>query len=187
MSKPRIIAGTAKGRQLETPRRGTRPTPSVLREAVFDSLQFHPRGTFLDLFSGSGAMGLEAASRGWNATCVELSPAAAAVIDRNARALQLDVQVVRGDALKYVRQHRNFDVVFAAPPYPLDLPPLFAALLHSAPAKPGGLYLFQHPSSLQLDSLPLPPGASVRRRVYGSNTVTVIGVPDAAADETEKV
>lgn len=187
MSKPRIIAGTAKGRQLETPRSGTRPTPSRLREALFDSLQFRPRGTFLDLFSGSGAVGLEAASRGWHATCVELSGAATAVIERNARALQLDVQVVRGDALKYVRQHGNFDLVFAAPPYPLDLPPLFAALLQPGPAKAGGLYLFQHPTELQLDQLPLPAGASVKRRVYGSNTVTVISVPGPAAAETEKV
>jgi 16S rRNA (guanine(966)-N(2))-methyltransferase RsmD len=178
MSKPRIIAGTARGRQLETPRSGTRPSPARLREALFDSLQFRQRGPFADLFSGSGAVGLEAASRGWDATCVELNPQAVAVIERNARALSLAVEVVHGDALQFVRDHAGFDIVFAAPPYPLELEPLFTALLRPGPVRPGGLYLFQHPTSLQLDNLPVPEGASVRRRSYGSNTVTVIAVPE---------
>jgi 16S rRNA (guanine(966)-N(2))-methyltransferase RsmD len=178
MSKPRIIGGTARGRQLDTPRSGTRPTPARLREALFDSLQFRQRGTFVDLFSGSGAVGLEAASRGWQATCVELSPQAVEVIGRNARALALDVRVVRGDALRFVREQGGFDIVFAAPPYPLELEPLFAQLLQPGPVRPGGLYLFQHPTSLQLDNLPLPEGASVRRRVYGTNTVTAVAVPE---------
>lgn len=174
MSKPRIIAGSARGRQLETPRSGTRPTPARLREALFSALQFEERGSFLDLFSGSGAVALEAASRGWDATCVELNSAAVAVINRNTRALGLVVEVVQGDALKFVQKRSNFDVVFAAPPYPLDLQPLFAHILTAAPARPGGLYLFQHPTNLQLENLPLPAGADVRRRVYGSNTVSWI-------------
>ena len=58
MAKPRIIGGSAKGRTLDTPKRGTRPSPSRLREALFNILEFRERGRFLDLFSGSGAIGL---------------------------------------------------------------------------------------------------------------------------------
>jgi 16S rRNA (guanine966-N2)-methyltransferase len=167
MSKPRILGGQAKGRSLDIPKQGTRPSPAMLREALFNMLAFRERGAFLDLYSGSGAVGLEAASRGWEAFCVDLSREAAQVIRGNARALKLRVQVVQGDALAYAREHpRTFDVVFAAPPYPLELPPLFQAILDAGPAAPGGLYVFQHPSRLHL-----PHG---ERRVYGSNAVTLI-------------
>ena len=94
MSKPRIVGGAAKGRALETPKRGTRPSPARLREALFNILGFYPRGSFLDLYSGSGAVGLEAASRGWEATCVDLSREATAVIRKNARSLKLEVETV---------------------------------------------------------------------------------------------
>ena len=92
MSKPRIIGGSAKGRTLETPKRGTRPSPSRLREALFNILAFGDKGSFLDLYSGSGAVGLEAASRGWRATCVDLSSEAAQVIRKNARSLKLEAE-----------------------------------------------------------------------------------------------
>ena len=167
MSKPRILGGQAKGRSLETPKKGTRPSPSRLREALFNILAFRERGAFLDLYSGSGAIGLEAASRGWSATCVDLSKEAAQVIRSNARALKLEAQVLQGDALKFAREHpRVFAVVFAAPPYPLDLPEIFQAIIGAGPAAPGGLYVFQHPSSLQV-----PYG---ERRVYGSNALTLL-------------
>ena len=148
MPKPRIIGGSAKGRALETPRSGTRPSPARLREALFDIVAFEPRGRFLDLYAGSGAVGLEAASRGFDVVCVELSKDAAAVIARNARSLGLPVEVVRGDALAYAARHpAGFDVVFAAPPYPLDLRAVFLGLLSSGAARPGGLYVLQHPTA----------------------------------------
>ncbi|SRR5690554_1919943 len=174
MSRPRISGGTARGRALETPPSGTRPTPAKVRTAVFDSLQFREPGRFLDLFSGSGAMGLEAASRGWQATCVELNRRASAVISRNARNLGLDVNVVTGDALRYVREEGCFDVVFVSPPYPLDLAPVFRAILTSGAASAGGVYLLQHPTSFHLDGQDLPPTGSLRRRTYGTNTLSEI-------------
>ncbi len=163
MSRPRIIGGTAKGRGLDVPKSGTRPSPSRLREALFNIIGFRPKGTFLDLYSGSGAVGLEAASRGWRATCVDLSKEAAAVIRKNAHALKLDTVVVQGDALAYARGHpRAFDVVFAAPPYPLELEEIFGAILE---AEVASVYIFQHPTTLELVG---------DRRVYGSNTLTLI-------------
>ena len=163
MSKPRIIGGTAKGRVLDVPKSGTRPSPSRLREALFNIIGFRPRGTFLDLYSGSGAVGLEAASRGWQATCVDLSRDAARVIRKNAHALKLDAQIVQGDALAYAKTHSGFSVVFAAPPYPLALELIFEAILAAEVAE---LYIFQHPSEMTLGG---------DRRVYGSNTLTLLG------------
>lgn len=180
MSKPRILGGEARGRELDTPRSGTRPTPAKLREAIFNSLQFRA-GSFLDLFSGSGAMGLEAASRGWEATSVELARPAAAVIKGNARRLGLQLTVITGDALKFAREHSGFDVVFASPPYTVPgFEEFYYDILEAGPAAPGGLYLLQHPSSIVLAGTRLPAWAEVRRRVYGNNTISEIAAPEAA-------
>lgn len=176
MSSPRIIGGTAKGRALKVPREGTRPSPARLREALFDVLAFEPRGRFLDLFAGSGALGLEAASRGWSAVCVDLSRPAAAVIRDNARALGLAVDVRVADALAYAEAHpAEFDVVTAAPPYPANLGAIFARLLASGVATSGGLYVLQHPSDFP--AVELPPAlaaAEVRRKTYGTNALTLV-------------
>lgn len=168
MSKPRIIAGSAKSRVLETPKRGTRPSPARLREAVFNILEFEPRGTFLDLFSGSGAMGLEAASRGWDSTCVDISQAAVNVIRKNARTLKLSTEVVKADALKYVKTSHT-DVLFAAPPYDAELTPIYDALLKSRAAP---LIILQHPSNFDLIVPPLE--RDVDKRTYGFNAITLV-------------
>ena len=166
MSKPRIIGGSAKGRVLEVPKSGTRPSPSRLREALFNIIGFRPRGSFLDLYSGTGAVGLEAASRGWRVACVDLSKEAAGVIRTNVQALHLDVQVVQGDALSYAQKHPGgFDVVFAAPPYPLSLEPIFETIVAAEVAT--SLYVFQHPAALTFAG---------ERRVYGTNALTLLEV-----------
>lgn len=177
MSKPRILGGSARGRELQTPTSGTRPTPAKLREAVFNSLQFRS-GRFLDLFGGSGAMGLEAASRGWEVTTVELARRAAETIRGNARRLGLSIDVVQGDALAYARDHGDFDVVFASPPYTMpDLAGVYPAIVAAGPARSGGLYLLQHPASLQIDPETLPDWAAPRLRSYGNNSLTELAVP----------
>ncbi len=170
MSKPRIIGGVAKGRSLETPKRGTRPSPARLREALFNILNFRPKGSFLDLYSGSGAIGLEAASRGWDTTCVDLSREAERVIRGNARALKLEAKVVQGNALDFVKRSGAYDIVFAAPPYPLDLASIFQQIVVSGAAR--DLYIFQHPAGL---TLPLLAGGDVR--TYGSNALSFLDAP----------
>lgn len=168
MSKPRIIAGSAKNRVLETPTKGTRPSPARLREAVFNMLEFAPRGTFLDLFSGSGAMGLEAASRGWQSVCVDISQEAIKVIRKNARALKLPAEIIKADALSYVKT-AHADVLFAAPPYDAELTPIYDALLESDAAP---LLILQHPSDFDLVVPPL--GREVDTRKYGFNAITLV-------------
>lgn len=123
----RIIAGTAKGRSLKVPASGTRPTSDRVREAIFSSLE-HRLGTFAgrcvyDLYAGSGALGLEARSRGAaSAVLIEQDRKALDVIRANAATTGLDVQIVASDVGTFVqRVHSPLpDVVFVDPPY--DVP-----------------------------------------------------------------
>lgn len=128
----RIIAGTAKGRRLRTPPgEHTRPTTDRVREALFSAIESWA-GTlsglrFLDLYAGSGAVGLEAWSRGAEAvTWVESDRATAALIATNARDLGLagaDVRatrVVQALAVLPEPPAAPYDVVFSDPPYPLS-------------------------------------------------------------------
>jgi len=182
VSRPRILGGSAKGRPLDTPRRGTRPSPSRLREALFDILAFEPKGPFLDLFSGSGAVGLEAASRGWDATCVDLSAEAVRIVRGNAVRAGLRPEVVKGDAVAFARANPGrFAVAFAAPPYPQDLPRVFQALLDAGPVAPGGLYVFQHPAGEPPELTPAEPFEPARVKRYGSNALTLIRVRERPA------
>ena len=169
MAKPRIIGGVAKGRTIDIPRRGTRPSPSRLREALFDILAFHERGNFLDLFSGSGAVGLEAASRGWRVTCIDNSREATTTIQHNARRLHLSVTVIQDDAMHFITAAKQrFSVIFAAPPYSFDLRKIFQDILAS---NIGTLYIFQHPSQLELVPGDTPTLHSTRS--YGSNALSI--------------
>lgn len=113
----RIIAGTIKGRRLQAPSDGVRPTADRAREALFSILQRWPQGPFLDLFAGTGAVALEAWSRGYAPVAgVERDPAALACARANARGTGLEV--LARDARRLPRD--GFPpqaVVFADPPY----------------------------------------------------------------------
>lgn len=121
----RVIAGALRGRRLAAPRgTATRPTSDRVREAVFAILGEITGAAVLDLFAGSGALGIEALSRGAaSATFVEHAPAALTALDRNLAALELGPcsRVVRGDALAALRGARargdKYDLVFLDPPY----------------------------------------------------------------------
>ena len=118
----RIIAGAWRGRTIEAPPgQATRPTADRVRETLFSMLAGR-LGSFeslrvADLFAGSGALGLEALSRGAaSATFVENDTKAAAIINRNASRLGAGVQVISGSALALPRSE-PFDLIFADPPY----------------------------------------------------------------------
>lgn len=122
----RIIAGTAGGLQLESPEGDdVRPTYDRVKEAWFSSLQPRLRGArVLDAFAGSGALGLEARSRGAaEVVCVEQDPEAAALIERNIAHTGLDVSLVVGtvpSVLAGLFADREFDIVLLDPPYRID-------------------------------------------------------------------
>ncbi|MDE0236657.1 MAG: RsmD family RNA methyltransferase [bacterium] len=135
----RIIAGEARGRRLSTPDgMDVRPSTSRVREAVFNSLNSMGRlqgAAVLDLFAGSGALGLEAVSRGAaSATFVECAPAALAALQANIEATGFDdrCRVVPGDVWEELpRLGDGYDVALCDPPYQFDAWP---ELLSQIPA-----------------------------------------------------
>lgn len=122
----RIIAGIHKNRRLSSPKGlETRPTSSKLREALFNICQSYIQdAVFLDLFAGSGAMGLEALSRGAeSATFIDSSKEAVKCILANVKTLQMDEQaiVICADVFKgmerLMKEGRQYDIIYADPPY----------------------------------------------------------------------
>jgi 16S rRNA (guanine(966)-N(2))-methyltransferase RsmD len=170
-SAVRIGAGRWKGRRLDVPP-GARPTSGRAREALFDLLQDRLRGArLLDLYAGSGAVGLEAVSRG-AARAVLVEPDAAA-LRRNLALLApgaSEVELLAAPASialsELARRGERFDVIFADPPYGLGL----AAEIRSGPAAwlaPGGLLVLQADAG---SAEPEPEGLRLaRRRAYGRN------------------
>lgn len=134
----RVIAGQLRGRRLYSARvTGLRPTSDRVREAIFNILGDAVIGSrVLDLYAGTGALAIEALSRGaLRATCVERDPSARAALERNVVALDLDarLEIVALDVLDYCRQivedGATYDMVFCDPPYATDLEPLIDAVV----------------------------------------------------------
>lgn len=119
----RVIAGTARGVQLKTPDGlQTRPTIDRVKEALFSIIHFDlPGAKVLDLFGGTGQLGIEALSRGAvSATFVDQADAACKLIKENLRRTKLEskASVVRGDYMEYLSRCREqYDIIFLDPPY----------------------------------------------------------------------
>ena len=154
-----IIAGKFHRRPLAAPKGdSTRPTSSRLRETVFNILQGEVEGAaFLDIFAGSGAMGLEALSRGAKqATFIESNKAALASLEANIDRLNVskETKILFGDYLKMVKRlqsaHLQFDIIFADAPYAMT--EAFGSLLEivgeGSLLKPGGLFFMENEQSL---------------------------------------
>jgi len=154
----RIIAGRLKGRRLQQPPPGDlaiRPTSDRAREALFSILEARPRGAFVDLFAGTGAVGLEAWSRGFGPViCVERDPKAFALIQANAQgtevqALRADVRRLRKDAFGGVA------VLFGDPPYAEAAASLEAVAPNlDAWMDPEGLLVWESAERGELPALP---------------------------------
>jgi 16S rRNA (guanine966-N2)-methyltransferase len=117
----RVVAGAYGGRTIRPPRgRRTRPTQDRVREALFSILGDVGGARVLDLFAGSGALGIEALSRGaGEAVFVDRDPRAVAAIRRNLEALGIDAPVLREDALAFLGRAagERYDLLFLDPPY----------------------------------------------------------------------
>lgn len=160
----RILAGEFKGRPLKSPRgMQTRPTTSMVRKAVFDMLQSTILETrFLDIFAGSGAMGLEALSRGAaHSTFIENHKMALQAIHYNIDMLHLKAKTTVYsldvfESLKRIsKKEERFDLIYADPPYNrLELfSQLLSALETSALLNPSGLFFLETPLEFKLPSL----------------------------------
>ena len=176
----RVVGGEAKGRRLKGPKtEGTRPIIDRVKTALFDILSWRVEETrFLDLFGGTGSVGIEALSRGAaHATFVELNAGMLAILRENLRITQLAdrAETVRGDAFAFLAtahaQRRTFDIVYVAPPQYQGLAARALARLDTAPlTEPGGLVIAQvHPRErAELDQLALTRLRRTDERRYGS-------------------
>jgi 16S rRNA (guanine(966)-N(2))-methyltransferase RsmD len=172
----RIIAGTHRGHTIHAPPGlGTRPTSDRVRESIFNIVGPLDGAQVLDLYAGSGAMGLEALSRGAaRATFVERDGDAVRTIERNLDKLRLKATVVRQDALTALAREagtgRKYDLVLLDPPYDMyaDLQPQLARYLPAVLAE-DGLLVVETDARVEPE-LPLTLRTS---RKYGSVRVTV--------------
>lgn len=187
----RVITGSARGRRLgELKGQETRPTAGKVKEGVFSALQFDIEGRrVLDLFAGTGQMGIEALSRG-AVSCV--------FVDRRADAAQLvrsnlavcgladRAQVVCGDAMGYLTALRaQFDLIFLDPPYADDV--LERAIAHIARfdiLAPHGIIVAECPVEKRLPTLDAPYRIHREYR-YGKIKVTVYRRDGEEREQTE--
>lgn len=192
----RVVAGSVRGRRLVAPRgRDVRPTLDRVREAVFNSLAsldaLHD-SVVLDLFAGSGAMGIEALSRGaGRATFVDVSPTSIEAIRTNLRSTGLDsgARVLNGDVLDVLRSGSvsspPTDLVLADPPYDFGrwdelVSALVPVLGEDAVvvAESGGPIL-----EGLVDVLDACGGEVLRERTYGGTVVTMLAFPRLASSD----
>ena len=177
----RVIAGRAGGMRLEAPHGNkTRPTSDRVKEALFsilDSAEMLVEKRVLDLFAGTGALGIEALSRGaLSAVFVENSRTVAAIIKKNLEhsGLYAQSQVVVADAYKslerFVRDDVSFDLIFLDPPYRADQYIICMELISSKILNRGGVLVVELSAK---DLLPASLGELVRydRRSYGDTAL----------------
>ena len=164
----RIITGSARGARLQTLEgNDVRPTPERVKEALFSILQFRLEGRrFLDLFTGSGQIGLEALSRGAReAVMVDASKASLDVAVKNAERTRLDKQAVFElvQAEGYLRRRPGpFDLAFLDPPYHTGLLQRVLPLV-AEEMGPAGTIVCEHPSD---EVLPETAGDFTKYREY---------------------
>ena len=189
----RISGGEFRGRVLSVPKGlDVRPTQDRVREALFSMLQNDIRGArFLDLFAGSGSVGLEALSRGAETVAfVEHAPRSLACLSRNIAMLKVEdrCRVIRADvyawlattpaannALDGLNAPVAFDIAYADPPYAVGAEhgyaTVLARLVEGGFVKPGGLFIAEMTSGQALDSSPA--WELCRDRTYGQTRLAI--------------
>ena len=177
----RVIAGTAKGTRLGRVPAGVRPVSDRVREGLFSSIGQRVEGArVLDLYAGTGAVGIEALSRGAeHATFVDSSPSAVAAVRENLRLTSFEERgsVQRSDVLRFLERlrdrDRGFDLVFLDPPYAAGPSEVEPALLGLDPLlREGFTVILSRGSRDPNDVIPLH-WVVARRLSYGDSVVTL--------------
>jgi 16S rRNA (guanine966-N2)-methyltransferase len=181
MPELRIVAGEWRGRRIKVPAGAVRPTADRVREAWMSIVMPALDGArVLDLCSGSGALGLEALSRG-AAHCdfVEREPRVLTTLRLNLATLGAETRatVHRADAVRFVTEREpgapHWDVAFADPPYGDDTAAELAACWLRTPF--ATIFGVEHAAGTTLpDATTGPPGATADRRVYGGTAITIL-------------
>ncbi len=179
----RIISGRWGGRRLVTPKHWrTRPTPDRVKEALFSILGDLEGANVLDAYAGSGALALEALSRGAaRADLVDRDSAAIEAIRHNVEGLGADARVLRGDPLRLLARGTlagPYDLVFLDPPYERQLwGPALSALDSAGVLSESARVVNEHPSGFELtaENWQIPPRFAIEtQRSYGDVAITVL-------------
>ena len=175
----RVIAGLYKGRVLKTVKDlSVRPATDRVKQTIFDMLTHRlvfDGANVLDLFAGSGSLGIEALSRGANrVTFVESNNDAGSFIEKNLETLGCEdsAEVIAMDAMQYLRRAREqYDLIFADPPYEYDETATIPSIVFQDKVlKRHGYLLIEHASGLQFDDTPLYHAGPSRK--FGRTIVT---------------
>lgn len=154
----RIIAGQWRGRRLPFPANTTvRPTGDRVRETVFNWLQPYVSGArVLDLFAGTGALGLEALSRGAaNVTFVEKDPRLSVALKRNLATVNAQAAVISADVMEWLQRNASsWNIIFLDPPYPANLWLTVFELLRNKGLRDGTLIYTEQPAGDPMLNLP---------------------------------
>ena len=177
----RVITGTARGRRLKEPMgMDIRPTTDNVKEAIFSIIQFDIEGRrILDLFAGTGQLGIECLSRGAKSvTFVDQSREAIMLIRENLAHCQMQGEVVQADSIGFLGRDGKYDIIIIDPPYDTDL--LDKALEKIAAfdiLNDGGIIVCESRLEKTVKDLPAPYYV-VKERKYGKIKVTICGKRD---------
>ena len=156
----RVITGTARGRRLKTPENyDIRPTTDNVKESLFNIIQFDIEGRrVLDLFAGTGQLGIEALSRGAKSCVfVDESREAVRIVKENLKTCALSAPVLQADALSYLRRGERFDLIFVDPPYDAGLyEPVLQTVMQVDNLSEGGIIICEARRETPLPELSAP-------------------------------
>ena len=167
-----ITAGKFKGKKISVPPENiTRPTLSKVRMSIFNTLQSmieFDGSSFLDMYAGSGIMGLEALSRGFiKAAAIEKNPKAIKVIKNNFRQFTPCPQLINGDSLKIVPAlDEKFDVIYIDPPY---FSGIYEQSLLAINNIANGIVILEHITNVDFSKFEL-----IRQKKYGDKFITFL-------------
>ena len=189
----RIITGKAKGVRLDTlPGDATRPTSERVKEAIFSSLQFDLDGRrALDLFAGSGQLGLEALSRGaLSCTFIDAAPEAIAVVKDNAKKTGFfsDCKYLISDYRSYLRKAGKgdgFTLIFLDPPYDSGLTEKALARIKAFDILSNGGIIICETRAETAISPPDPPYCMKKQYLYGKVKITTIVKETQGYDDSD--
>lgn len=184
----RIISGKHKGKRLTAPKKlPVRPTTDFAKEALFNLLNNHfylSEISATDLFSGTGNISFELASRGCEEiTSVDQHAGCIRFIEKTSNELEMGIQTVKSDVFNYLkRTSRQTDLIFADPPYnftPEEFAEIARLVLENELLTPEGLLVIEHSKHTDLTSLP---GFTEARR-YGGSVFSFFEYPQEAEEE----
>jgi len=178
----RVITGTARGRRLKEPvGMDIRPTTDNVKEAIFSIIQFDIEGRrVLDLFAGTGQLGIECLSRGARSvTFVDQSREAIKLVRENLAHCQMQGEVVQADSIGFIGRDGKYDIILIDPPYDTDLlDKALERIVQFDILNEGGIIVCESRLDKTVQALPAPYYVEKERK-YGRIKVTICGKREA--------